>query len=60
MGARDEILRPPRVESIHDRIPGATGYILYPDGWHWLFRDHQAPRVWRDVGDFVLSPTDPG
>ena len=36
-------------------IPGDAGFILYPDGWHWLFRDRQAPRVWRDVADFVLG-----
>jgi alpha-beta hydrolase superfamily lysophospholipase len=57
MGAHDEILRPEAVESVHARIPGAAGYLLYPDGWHWLFRDLQAERVWRDVGDFALSAT---
>ncbi len=55
MGAHDEVLRPKRVEPIHDRIPAAAGFLLYPDGWHWLFRDLQAPRVWQDVGEFVLS-----
>ena len=55
MGAHDEVLRPEAVQRIADRIPGLVGYMLYPDGWHWLFRDLQAPRVWKDVGDFVLS-----
>ena len=55
MGARDEVLRPERVRAIHDVIPGAQGYRLYPNGWHWLFRDLQAESVWRDVGDFALA-----
>jgi acylglycerol lipase len=55
MGVHDEVLRPARVRRIHDRIPGAAGFIHYPDGWHWLLRDLQAERVWRDIADFVLS-----
>jgi acylglycerol lipase len=55
MGSRDEVLRPARVRAVHDRIPGAAGYVEYPDGWHWLFRDRQAERVWSDVADFALS-----
>ena len=55
MGAHDEVLRPDLVRRIHDRIPGAVDFRLYPEGWHWLFRDVQAERVWRDVADFVLS-----
>lgn len=55
MGARDEVLRPSRVRAVHDAIPGAVGWTLYPDGWHWLMRDRQAPRVWGDVADFALD-----
>jgi acylglycerol lipase len=55
MGSHDEILRPAQVRTVHDRIPGRVGFIEYPEGWHWLFRDHQAERVWSDVADFVLS-----
>ena len=55
MGAHDEVLRPAQVRKVADRIPGRASFLLYPDGWHWLFRDLQAPEVWQDVGDFVLS-----
>jgi alpha-beta hydrolase superfamily lysophospholipase len=55
MGRHDEVLRPAQVRRVHDRIPGAAGFITYPDGWHWLLADLQAPRVWRDIADFVLS-----
>jgi alpha-beta hydrolase superfamily lysophospholipase len=55
MGAHDEVLEPRNVRRIHVRIPGAVGFKDYPDGWHWLFRDHQAERVWRDVADFALG-----
>lgn len=57
MGAKDEVLRPARVRAVHDTIPGAAGYVVYPEGWHWLFRDRQAALVWDDVADFVLSGT---
>jgi alpha-beta hydrolase superfamily lysophospholipase len=55
MGAHDEVLRPDQVRRVHDRIPGASGYILYPEGWHWLFRDLNGAQVWSDVADFVLA-----
>ncbi|MBP7000959.1 alpha/beta fold hydrolase [Amaricoccus sp.] len=55
MGAHDEILRPDRVESVHDRIPAAAGWRLYPEGWHWLFRDLHGKVVRDDVADFVLG-----
>lgn len=57
MGRNDEILRPENVARVATRIPGAIGYIEYPNGWHWLFRDLDAAVVWRDVADFALSPT---
>lgn len=57
MGANDQVLRPQDVERIARRIPGLTRYVLYPRGWHWLFRDRQSPRVWADVGDFALGVT---
>jgi alpha-beta hydrolase superfamily lysophospholipase len=55
MGSRDQVLRPEAVRRIADRIPGSAGFIEYPEGWHWLFRDRQGPKVWSDVADFVLS-----
>ena len=57
MGAHDEVLRPDSVRAVQATIAGDPAFILYPDGWHWLFRDLQAPRVWNDVADFVLSAT---
>jgi alpha-beta hydrolase superfamily lysophospholipase len=54
-GARDEVLRPGQVLRVHRRIPGAAGFVDYPEGWHWLFRDRQAARVWSDVAGFALS-----
>lgn len=56
MGAKDEYLRPSAVRAVHETIPGAAGYRLYAEGWHWLLRDIQAPRVWEDVARFALAP----
>ena len=57
-GAHDEVLRPERVAAVARRIPGLVAVVDYPDGWHWLFRDRQAPRVWADVATFALDPRD--
>lgn len=54
-GARDEVLRPEAVATVARRIPGLVAVVDYPEGWHWLFRDRQAPRVWDDVAAFVLD-----
>lgn len=56
-GAHDEVLRPTRVATVARRIPGLVAVVDYEDGWHWLFRDRQAPRVWADVATFALDPT---
>ncbi|MEM1265291.1 MAG: alpha/beta fold hydrolase [Pseudomonadota bacterium] len=55
IGARDEVIRPAAISRIQETIGGDARVLSYPDGWHWLFRDLQAPRVWSDVADFALS-----
>ncbi|MEO1470632.1 MAG: alpha/beta fold hydrolase [Pseudomonadota bacterium] len=56
LGERDQILPLGRVREIHARLPGPREVLVYPDGWHLLFRDVQAPRVWDDVATFALAP----
>ena len=55
MGANDDYVRAEGVRAVHERIPGAARFAVYPEGWHWLFRDRQAPLVWDDVARFVLG-----
>ncbi|MEO1677337.1 MAG: alpha/beta fold hydrolase [Pseudomonadota bacterium] len=55
MGAQDQLVPPESVRRIHNRLPGPKRFIFYEDGWHMLFRDRQAPRVWADVAQFALS-----
>ena len=55
VGAHDEVLRPAAIATVARRIPGLVALVDYPAGWHWLFRDRQAPRVWDDVAAFVLA-----
>jgi acylglycerol lipase len=55
IGANDAITRPEGVRTIASRIPGSVQIVEYPEGWHWLFRDLQAERVWADVAAFALS-----
>jgi alpha-beta hydrolase superfamily lysophospholipase len=56
VGARDEVLDPEAITAVARRIPGLVAIVDYADGWHWLFRDRQAPRVWDDVAAFALDP----
>ncbi|HUF57269.1 MAG TPA: alpha/beta fold hydrolase [Thermohalobaculum sp.] len=53
IGAKDEIVPNRTVEKVFARLAGPRQVVRYPDGWHLLFRDLQAPRVWADVADWV-------
>ncbi|MEO0821028.1 MAG: alpha/beta fold hydrolase [Pseudomonadota bacterium] len=57
LGAKDEILPEARVRDVFARLPGPQREIRYPDGWHLLFRDLQAERVWLDVAAYALEET---
>lgn len=56
-GEKDEVLDRGPIDAAHDAIPGPKRMIVYPDGWHLLFRDLQAERVWADVADWILEGT---
>ncbi|MEO1427129.1 MAG: alpha/beta fold hydrolase, partial [Pseudomonadota bacterium] len=61
MGCRDELVPVNDLadvaRTISDTLPTQTTMIAYPAGWHLLFRDLQAHRVWTDVADWVLART---
>ncbi|MEM9146186.1 MAG: alpha/beta fold hydrolase [Pseudomonadota bacterium] len=59
LGTKDEIVPNSRVAEVFARLPGPRGVRRYADGWHMLFRDNQARRVWRDVADWTLLQTAP-
>jgi alpha-beta hydrolase superfamily lysophospholipase len=55
LGDKDEIVPNTRVRRVFDRLTGPLQVIEYQEGWHLLFRDLQAERVWRDVAEWSLS-----
>ncbi len=55
MGEKDEIIPLKAMENTAMRLSGDITFRRYPDGWHMLFRDLQAPVVWRDVADWVSA-----
>ncbi|MEL6337303.1 MAG: alpha/beta fold hydrolase [Pseudomonadota bacterium] len=59
LGEKDEIVPNDRVERVFETRPGPGRVMRYPEGWHLLFRDLQAPRVHEDVADWVLGTLDP-
>ena len=48
-GEKDEIIPRGATTLMMDRFDSRHRITLYPDGYHMLFRDHQAEVVWRDV-----------
>ena len=48
-GDKDEIIPRGATALMIDRLDSRHRIALYPDGYHMLFRDHQAEVVWRDV-----------
>jgi len=61
LGAKDEIVPEAAARRVFDRLTGPRQVIEYGQGWHMLFRDLQAERVWRDVADWSLAvPRDGG
>lgn len=59
LGEQDQILPAPAVRRVFERLPGPRKALVYAQGWHLLFRDLQARRVWRDVADWALVQPGP-
>ena len=55
LGEKDEIVPGDAVERVFARLRGEKATLAYPEGWHLLFRDLQAPAVWRDVAAYALE-----
>jgi alpha-beta hydrolase superfamily lysophospholipase len=59
LGARDEIVPASRAEAVFAQLSGPRSVIRYAEGWHLLFRDRQAARVWRDVAEWTGERSPP-
>ena len=55
LGAKDEIVPEAAARRVFARLTGPRRVIEYQEGWHLLFRDLQAKRVWQDVADWSLA-----
>lgn len=53
LGAKDQIVPNGAVRAVFSEVKGPRRVIEYPEGWHLVFRDHQAKTVWRDVADWI-------
>lgn len=62
VGEKDQLVKPDQVVTVAARVPGLDRLVRYPEGWHLLMVDRQAPTVWADVRDWVLgiAPLDRG
>ena len=55
-GRNDQVIRRGPVEAMLSHLAAPYRLVVYPKGWHMLFRDLQAEVVWRDVAHWVLDP----
>ena len=53
VGKKDQIVPRRAVLDVFGQLAGAVDVIEYSRGWHLLFRDLQAERVWQDVAAWV-------
>lgn len=54
-GEKDEIIPVEAMEDTASRLCGRIDVRRYAEGWHLLFRDLQAERVWRDVAEWIAE-----
>ena len=59
LGEKDQIVPNRTVREVFETLRGPSRAIIYPEGWHLLFRDLQAARVWKDVADWALAVPGP-
>lgn len=59
LGAKDQVVVNDAAKETFQRFAGDKTVIEYPEGWHLVFRDLQAERVWKDVADWVLTSPPP-
>lgn len=54
-GEKDEIIPVKAMAKTAKRLCGDVDAIAYPEGWHLIFNDLQAEKVWSDVGAWVAA-----
>ena len=60
LGSKDQIVVNSAATATFERFAGERHVVEYPEGWHLVFRDLQAERVWRDVAVWALEGVAPG
>lgn len=60
LGTKDQVAINTVAERTFGLFPAESHVVEYPEGWHLLFRDLQAERVWHDVAAWALDGEPPG
>lgn len=58
-GMRDQVIPKNVIDVLQNRMNNQPRVAYYPDGWHMLLRDLQAPVVWQDVANWMTQPERP-
>lgn len=56
-GNRDEVIPPEPVAKFVSNLKEGHKVKYYDEGWHWLPRDHNGPKVWEDILSWIKSST---
>ncbi|MEM6934620.1 MAG: alpha/beta fold hydrolase, partial [Pseudomonadota bacterium] len=55
LGEKDQIVPKRAVRRVFNQGDGPRQVVVYPEGWHLLFRDLQAETVWEDVANWIAK-----
>ncbi len=56
-GAKDELISESAARELATLLPAPPTLVIYPQGYHMLFRDLQADTVIEDVAAWILDPS---
>jgi len=58
-GEKDEVIPKDPTAQFVKNLPKTAHIALYPEGWHWLARDHNGPAVWKDIKSWMTDQSKP-
>ena len=54
-GDHDQVIPAPAIKKLRKRLPDWVTYETVPDGYHMLFRDLDAEKVWKTVATWIAD-----
>jgi acylglycerol lipase len=58
-GEKDQVIPWKATQTMISKLNIKHHIALYPEGWHWLSRDHNGPVVWQDIVSWITDHNAP-